>query len=170
MLLFTKYRWTWLTAISMSLCRCIACQDVFVQQSLMPQKACYHNIKLTYIQICCHVIVTQWRPTVEQSARDFRNPPLQKKKRTWVNCKLITVTAWHYNCESDSSAVCVSYRQKMSFQESNQLIGMKMPMLQASCLQQLYYCTENKLVEKSPIILKQPGHIPQALQPVKTHY
>jgi len=33
MLLFTKYKCTWLTAISMSLSRCINCQDVGVQQS-----------------------------------------------------------------------------------------------------------------------------------------
>jgi len=34
MLLFTKFNCTWLTAISMSLSRCITCQDVCVQQSL----------------------------------------------------------------------------------------------------------------------------------------
>ena len=33
MLLFTKYNCTWLTAISISLSRCITCQDVCVQQS-----------------------------------------------------------------------------------------------------------------------------------------
>jgi len=33
MLLFTKYKCTWLTAISMSLSRCITCHDVYVQQS-----------------------------------------------------------------------------------------------------------------------------------------
>ena len=32
-LLSTKYKCTWLTAISMSLPRCIICQDVCVQQS-----------------------------------------------------------------------------------------------------------------------------------------
>jgi len=42
MLLLTKYKCTWLTAISMSLSRCITCQDVCVQQShatkcLLPQ-------------------------------------------------------------------------------------------------------------------------------------
>ena len=41
-------------------------------------------------------------------------------------CKLIT--AWHYICEPDSCAVWVSYRQKKRpLQESNQLIGIKMP-------------------------------------------
>jgi len=33
MLRFTKYKCTWLTVISMSLSRCITCQDVCVQQS-----------------------------------------------------------------------------------------------------------------------------------------
>jgi len=33
MLLFTKYKRMWLTAISMSLSRCITCQDVCVKQS-----------------------------------------------------------------------------------------------------------------------------------------
>jgi len=41
--------------------------------------------------------------------------------------------------------------------------------LQANSLQQLYYGTENKLVEK-PGTLKQPGQIQKGLQPIKTHY
>jgi len=41
--------------------------------------------------------------------------------------------------------------------------------LQASCLQQLYFCTENKHAEKSTT-LKQPGQIQKRLQPIKTHY
>jgi len=32
-------------------------------------------------KICCHVIVTQQRPIVEQLAHEFRNLPLQAKKR-----------------------------------------------------------------------------------------
>jgi len=32
-------------------------------------------------KICCHVIVTQQRPIVEQFAPEFRNLPLQAKKR-----------------------------------------------------------------------------------------
>ena len=98
----------------MSLSRCITCQDVCVPQFIL-QNACYHNIKWT-LQICCHVIVTQSRPTVEQSACGFRNPSLQVKERTRVNCKLIT--AWRYNCERDSCAARVSYLQKkLSLQE-----------------------------------------------------
>jgi len=42
-------------------------------------------------------------------------------------------------------------------------------MLQASCLQQLYCCTENGLAEKSAT-LKQPEQIQKGLQPIKTHY
>jgi len=33
-------------------------------------------------KICCHVIVTQQRPIVEQSAREFYNLHLQAKKRS----------------------------------------------------------------------------------------
>jgi len=53
---FTKYKCTWLTAVSKSLSRCITCQDVCVPQ-LMQQNVCYHNIKRT-LQVCCHVIAT----------------------------------------------------------------------------------------------------------------
>ena len=42
------------------------------------------------LKICCHVSVTQYSQSVEQSARKFRYLPLQPKERTWVNCKLIT--------------------------------------------------------------------------------
>jgi len=42
-------------------------------------------------------------------------------------------------------------------------------LLQASCLQQLYYCTENRLVENSTTP-KQPGQIQKRLQPIKTHH
>jgi len=73
------------------------------------------------LQVCCHGIVTQSRPTVEQSARDFRNTTLHAKDGTSVNCK--PITAWHYNCEPDSCAMWVSYQQKLSLQELNQLIG-----------------------------------------------
>jgi len=95
--------------LPLSACHCLAAltAKVCAFNSLMQQNACYRNIKWT-LQIFCHVIVTQWRPTVEQSAREFRNPPLQAKEEIYVNRKLIT--AWHYNCEPDSCAVCVSYR------------------------------------------------------------
>jgi len=56
-----------------------------------------------------HVIVAQQRPTIKQSARKLRNPPLQAKERTWVDWKLIT--AWIQNSEPGSCAVWVSYRQ-----------------------------------------------------------
>jgi len=39
-----------------------------------------------HLKIYCHVIVTQWRPRVQQSASKFRNLPLQAKDRTWANC------------------------------------------------------------------------------------
>jgi len=91
--------------------------------SLMQQNACYRDVKWTFEDLLpcyCYAIKTNSRTTV----RDFRNQPLQAKEGTWVNYKLIT--AWHYICEPDSCAVWVSYRQKkLSLQESNQLIGIK---------------------------------------------
>jgi len=35
-----------------------------------------------HYKICCHVIITQWRPTVKHSSRKFGNLPLQAKERT----------------------------------------------------------------------------------------
>jgi len=62
-----------------------------------------------FSKICCHVIVAQQRPIVEQFAPEFRNLPLQARSGHRVNCKLIT--ACYQNCEPDSCAVWVSYRQ-----------------------------------------------------------
>jgi len=42
-------------------------------------------------------------------------------------------------------------------------------MLQASCLQEFYHCTENKLAEK-PATLKQSRQIQKELQPINIHY
>jgi len=39
------------------------------------------------LKICCHVVVTQQRPIVEQSTPNFRYLPLQANEQTWVNCK-----------------------------------------------------------------------------------
>jgi len=82
-------------ALSALASRCVISQ-VFVQQC---NKTPATVIWSEPLKICCRTIVTQWRPTVEQSARKFRNPPLQVKERTWVNRKLITV--WQQNCELD---------------------------------------------------------------------
>jgi len=62
-----------------------------------------------HYKICCHVIVTQWRPTVKKSARKFDNLPPQAKGRIWVSCNL--TTAWHQNSEPGSCAVWVSYHK-----------------------------------------------------------
>jgi len=55
------------------------------------------------LKIYCRVIVTQWKSTVNQSARKFRNLFVQAKERTWANCSLII--AWHQNSEPSSCAV-----------------------------------------------------------------
>ena len=58
-------------------------------------------------KICCYVIVTQQRPIVQQFAPEFRNLPLQAKKRIQWTAKLIT--ACYQNSEPESCAVWVSY-------------------------------------------------------------
>jgi len=87
---------------------CIICQDV-MRSTVTCGKTPNIVTWSEHYRICCHVIITQSRPTVKQSARKFGNLPLQPKERTWVNCKL--TTAWHQNCKSRSCAVWVSYRQ-----------------------------------------------------------
>ena len=62
MLLFIKYKCTWLTAISMSLSRCITFQDVCVQQS--QQNACHRYTKWTFADLLpcyCYAIKTNSR-------------------------------------------------------------------------------------------------------------
>jgi len=71
-------------------------------------------------------MVTQQRPTVEQSARDIRNLLLQAKEGTWMNCKLITV---HDTMTVNLTLVQCEFHsgKKLSLQQSHQLIGSKMP-------------------------------------------
>jgi len=94
--------------LPLSACHCLAAlpSKMCAFNSLMQQNACYLNIKWTFAGLLprhCYAIKTNSK----QSARDFRNPPLQANEVTWVNCK--PITAWHYNCEPDSCAVWVSY-------------------------------------------------------------
>ena len=76
------------------------------------------------LKIRCHIIVAQWRPTVEQIPLQGRNMPLQAHRRTWVNCKLIT--AWRQNSVHPSLVQTVIRANKLSLQESNQLIGVRL--------------------------------------------
>jgi len=109
LLLFTQYKTTWFTTIS-SQSHCTTWEDDGVQQSHVAKRLSPTTVIWSEpLKISCHVIVTQQRPTVEQSARKFWNLPLQSKDRTWVNCMLISV--WHQNNEPDSCAAWVSYRQ-----------------------------------------------------------
>jgi len=89
---FHKYKYTWLTAISMSLLTALPAK-MSAFNSLMQQNACHRKITWTFADLLpcyCYAIKNNSRTT----ARDFRKPPLQAKEGTWVNCKLIT--AWHY--------------------------------------------------------------------------
>jgi len=77
--------------------------------SLTQQNACYRNIKWTFAGLLpryCYAIKTNSRTILSQHSQ----PASAGKGGTRVNCKLIT--AWHCNCEPESCAVWVSYRQK----------------------------------------------------------
>jgi len=97
--------------LPLSACHCLAAllTKMFAVNSLIQKNACYRNIKWTFAGLlpryCC-AIKTNWR-TIRSR---LHNPPLQAEKETWVSCK--PITAWHCNCEPDSCAVWVSYRQK----------------------------------------------------------
>jgi len=58
----------------------------------VPRKWKFASACLTWsecVSIYCGIIVTQQRPTAEQSASKFRNLPLRAKERTWANFNLI---------------------------------------------------------------------------------
>jgi len=49
---------------------------MFAFNSYMRKNAYHHNLKCIFEgSLCCHVIVTQQRPIVEQFAPEFRNLP-----------------------------------------------------------------------------------------------
>jgi len=88
----------------------------------MWQNGGYRNIKWTsaaLLQWYCYAIKTN-----STTIRSRLSQPASVGRGDMSNCKLIT--AWRCNCEPGSCAVRVSYRQK-NFQESNQLIRLKMP-------------------------------------------
>ena len=71
-----------------SLSRCIYCNTCLhttVECAKTPAAVSW----IERLNICCHVTVTQWRPTLEQSDCKFRSLPLQANEWAWVNCKLI---------------------------------------------------------------------------------
>ena len=61
--------------------------------SYMRQNVHHCNFQVHLRSFCCHVIVTQQRPIVEQFAPNFRNLPLQAKKRIkWTASSSLHVT------------------------------------------------------------------------------
>jgi len=97
--------------LPLSACHCLAAltAKMCAFNRLMQQNACYRDIKWTFADFLpcyCYAMKTNSR-TIRS---DFRNPPLQAKEETWVNCKLIT--AWHYNCEPLTLVQCVFHTGK----------------------------------------------------------
>jgi len=82
MLLFTQYKPTWLTTIGS---QCLAALSANVARCLRSTVTCGKTSATATgaeaeVKIFA-VFVTQWRSTVEQSARKFGNLPLQAKKQ-----------------------------------------------------------------------------------------
>jgi len=112
--------------LPLSACHCLTAlpAKMCAFKSIIQQNACYHNLKWTFAGVLpryCYAIKTNNRTIHSRLSL----PPSARKGRDISNCK--SITAWHYNCEPDSCAMWVSYKQKLSLQESNQLIGIKMP-------------------------------------------
>jgi len=102
----------------LSACHCLAAlpAKMCAFNSLMQQNACYSNTKQTFAGLLpwyCYA-----RKNNSRKIRSRLSQPASVGRMTWVNCKLIT--AWHYNCEPESCAAWVSYRQK-SCQCKNQI-------------------------------------------------
>jgi len=116
---FTKYKCTWSTAVSMSLSRCITCQDVCVPQ-LLKQNACYHNIKWTFAGLLpcyCYAIKTNSRTIrsrLSQPVSAGKGGDMSKLQAH--HCMILQLWTW---------LLCsVSFiGKKLSLQESSQLIG-----------------------------------------------
>jgi len=87
------------------------------------QDASYRNLKLTFEDL-----LRRYFYAIQASSRTIRsqvrNVPLQAKKRTWVNCKLII--AWHYIVIWFLCIVSVMPANKQSLQELKQLVGIKL--------------------------------------------
>ena len=96
--------------LPLSACHCLAAlpAKMCAFNSLMQRYACYRNKKWTFAGLLpryCYEIKTKHRTIHSRLSQ-----PASEGEDTWAHCKLIT--AWHYNCETDSCAVWVSYRQK----------------------------------------------------------
>jgi len=86
--LLTQYENYMPSRYQQSLSRCIYCHTC-LQTTIKCTKTFATVTWSEPLNICCHVTVTQWRPTLEQSDCKFRNLPLQTNEWTWMNCKLI---------------------------------------------------------------------------------
>jgi len=124
MFLFTKYKCTWPTAITVPLLAALPAK-MSALNSLMQQNACYRNIKWTFANLLpcyCYAIKTNSRlirsrlsqPTSAGKGGDMRELASSSLHDT------ITVNLTLVQCEFHTG-------KKLSLQESNQLIGIKIP-------------------------------------------
>jgi len=124
MLLFTKYKCKWLTAISMSLFRYTTSQDVCVQQS----HATKHLLPYYKVNLCRLVAIL----LLSNEDQQQKNPLatfathlcMQRKGHEWTASSSLhdTITVNLILC-----SVSFIPAKKLSLQESNQLSWIKMP-------------------------------------------
>jgi len=123
MLLFTKYKCTWLTAVSMSLSRCITCHDVYFHQSHATKRLPPY-IKWTFEDLLpcyCYAIKTNSRTT-----RSRLSQPTSGGKGGYMSelqahhCMTLYLWTWLL------CSVSFILAKKLPLKESNQLIGIKM--------------------------------------------
>ena len=92
---------------------------------LTQQNVCHSNIKWTFADLLpCYYYAIKTNSRIIRSRRSQQ--PLQAKEGEWLNCKLISL----HNLKLWTWPLCsVSFipSKKLSLQESNQLIGIKMP-------------------------------------------
>ena len=126
MLLFTKFKCTWLTAISMSLSCCINCQDVCVQQS-HATKRLLPSYKVNLCRFVAMLLLRNkdqpWNNQLETFAIRLCR---QRKRHVWTASSSLhdTITVNLTLVQCDVSFIPVN---KLPLQESNQLIWIKMP-------------------------------------------
>ena len=123
-LVFTKYKCTWLTTISMSLLAALPAK-MSAFNNLMQQNVCHRNTKWTFADLLpcyCYAIKTNSRkirsrlsqPTSAGKGGDMSEPQahhcMTLQLWTWLLCSVSFIQA-----------------KKLSLQESNQLIGTKIP-------------------------------------------
>ena len=124
MLLFTKYKCTWPTAISMSLLAVLPAKMAALN-SLMQQNACHRNIRWTFADLlpchCCAIKTNSRTILSRLSQPGSAGKGGDMSQLQAHHCLTLQLWTWLLCSVSFIPA------KKLSLQESNQLIGNKIP-------------------------------------------